>query len=696
MMTRKTLFILVSLFIISGTATAQSDTLFFAGDSLLNKLLNEVVVRGERPMVKVEKGKLTYDIKRLNEAKIVSNAYESLLQLPGVRESNGTISLTGASSLSIIINGKPSTMSGEQLINLLKNMPASRVEKAEVMYSAPPQYHVRGAAINLLLRGYKVGEEGIQGEVNGNFSQKYYSNASGGGSLLYTTPKLSVDFLYNANYQNEKTGMDVYSLHTLNGVTHDIQQHSQGNMWFMKHYARLGMDYSFNEKSKLSFAYNTGIVPKGESHEASNGNYTQSDNTKTRDNAMHNASLDFTSGTGFKAGINFTHYAENNQQDFEDKDKGAFIADACQQINRWNVYADQANTLSGDWTLNYGTSFTYASDRNSQFYTSATGMDLSNMNTNSRFREYTYNIYGGIEKNFNENLSLALSVAGEYYKLGDYHSWAVYPTAELTYVASPENIFQLSFSSDKTYPSYWASSESIGYLNGYMEIHGNPNLRASSNYTTQLSYIRKSKYVFTLYHTYAPDYAQQLAYQSTERLALIYKYLNWDYEQAVGLQAIFPFKAGKILDSRLTLNGSYTQAKSKHFFDLSFDHSKWSYMGQWDNTIHLSSQPNLKMELAGCYVGSPIQGFFDLSDVWRIDAGIKWTSSNQKAELRLKGFDVFNSFSPKKITTRNQGQHIDMHLLSDSRNISLSFSYKLGGYKEKQRKHVDTSRFGQK
>ena len=44
-------------------------------------------------------------------------------------------------------------MSYEQLINLLKNTPASRVEKAEVMYSAPPQYHVRGAAINLILKG---------------------------------------------------------------------------------------------------------------------------------------------------------------------------------------------------------------------------------------------------------------------------------------------------------------------------------------------------------------------------------------------------------------------------------------------------------------------------------------------------------------------------------------------------------------
>ena len=80
----------------------------------------------------------------------MNNAYESLQQLPGVQEINGNLSLAGTPGLSIILNGKPTTMSYEQLVNLLKNTPASRVEKAEVMYSAPPQYHVRGAAINLI------------------------------------------------------------------------------------------------------------------------------------------------------------------------------------------------------------------------------------------------------------------------------------------------------------------------------------------------------------------------------------------------------------------------------------------------------------------------------------------------------------------------------------------------------------------
>lgn len=69
-------------------------------------------------------------------------------------------------------------MTYEQLVTLLKGIPASRVEKAEVMYSAPPQYHVRGAAINLVLKGYKPGEGGLQGEVNGEYKQQKEAGAT--------------------------------------------------------------------------------------------------------------------------------------------------------------------------------------------------------------------------------------------------------------------------------------------------------------------------------------------------------------------------------------------------------------------------------------------------------------------------------------------------------------------------------------
>ncbi|GHU92796.1 hypothetical protein FACS1894155_12830 [Bacteroidia bacterium] len=39
----------------------------------------------------------------------------------------------------------------------------------------------------------------------------------------------------------------------------------------------------------------------------------------------------------------------------------------------------------------------------------------------------------------------------------------------MTYFASPAQIMQLSFSSDKVYPAYWEMHGVVSYLNGYAE-----------------------------------------------------------------------------------------------------------------------------------------------------------------------------------------------------------------------------------
>ena len=97
--------------------------------------LDEVVVRAERPLVKAENGALTYDVEALAEKTTASNAYEVLTRLPGVWEQGGSLSLIGAGSVTVVLNGRPSSMSGEQLANLLKNTPGA--EESEVRGTFP-------------------------------------------------------------------------------------------------------------------------------------------------------------------------------------------------------------------------------------------------------------------------------------------------------------------------------------------------------------------------------------------------------------------------------------------------------------------------------------------------------------------------------------------------------------------------------
>lgn len=663
-----------------------------------NYALSEVVIKGERPIVKVEGGKLSYDLSQLTENKLVNNAYESLQQLPGVQEINGSLSLAGAHGLSIILNGKPTTMSYEQIADLLRNTPSSRVEKAEVMYSAPPQYHVRGAAINLILKGYRDGEGGLQGEINAGYTNRYKNGGQGGVSLLYNTRKWNIDFLYNARYGNNRQTTEVYSRHTLKNKVHEITQTSTLDRRSLTHNVRIGGEYKFNEESNISLSYTGAFNPNTKNTAHSAGNFAISDNIKKGDDRMHNLALDYLASNGIKAGANYTSYKSGDDQYFTNKDAenklNKFQTTSGQCIDRWKVYLDRSHSLPKDWTLNYGTSFAYANDHNTQFYHATDDNDMSALNTDSRYDEFTYDVYAGFSKSIGERLSFSASVTGEYYKMASYHNWSFYPSAELTYMAGAAHILQLSFSSDKTYPGYWDLSESTGYISGYEEAQGNPMLKPSTDYSVNLNYIFKNKYIFSLSYDYEPDLFQQLAYQSTERLSLIYKTLNWDFQQSFAATAILPFKIGSRLDSHATLQAEYRQAKCDDFFDISFDHSKWIGLAMLENNIILSGKPDIRMELTGLYMTPSIQGSFTLSSIWAINTGVRWNFANQKASLQLKANDLFNSMEGDvDITLRNKGQYMDMHSNNYSRNITLSFTYKFGGYKEKKHKQVDTSRF---
>ena len=396
------------------------------------------------------------------------------------------------------------------------------------------------------------------------------------------------------------------------------------------------------------------------------------------------------------AGVDYTLYRDHSIQDFQENMPGkeqAFSTEANQDVNRFNAYIDQTNSLQNDWKLNYGAKFSFADEHNLQKYFSETGPDLSNLNTDSRQREHTYNVYAGFTKSFSLKFSLIASLSGEYYTFEDYDEWSIFPSFQATYTYSPQKILQLSLSSDKSYPPYWAMSGTTNYV-GYSEIQGNPYLIPSKDYTSQLTYILKSKYIFSLFYSYVDKYFVQLPYQSPERLALIFQTTNFDFKKQAGANVVIPFNVKNFWMPRLTLFGFYNQAKSSHFHDLSFDNKRFGYYSALNNTIVISSKPNIKAEVEAAYTDKNIQGPMNLGRMWYLNAGVKWAFANNKAELSLKGEDFFNTWSPD-IRMNYATQNFRMRVIPDSRTVSLSFTYKFGGeISQENRKEVDTSRFG--
>ena len=169
--------IIFCLCLFTFTVQAQDDVNYTYMDSLFQQL-PEVLVKGERPVVKAERGKLIYDLPRMVERLPVNNAYEAVKELPGIVEQDGNLTL-GGRGITVVINGKVSTLDKEDLRTVLENTPVSRLEKAEIMYAAPARYRIRGAMVNVILKSNIGQKPALSGEVAAMYEQSRREDIAG-------------------------------------------------------------------------------------------------------------------------------------------------------------------------------------------------------------------------------------------------------------------------------------------------------------------------------------------------------------------------------------------------------------------------------------------------------------------------------------------------------------------------------------
>lgn len=681
--------------------------------------LAEITVKGERPQVKLEGGKLTYDVPQLMKDKTATNAFEIIKDLPGLIERNDNLELVGASRLNIILNGQLTTMSADQLIQLLKTMPASRVEKAEVMYNAPAKYNVKGALLNVVLSKNESETPSWQGETGVDYTQYRHAGGDAHVNLLYTNKGFSIDFLLNGNKRRDVMGEDMLARHTLNSGMTEISQHNRALVHVNRGTVRLGMDYTFANEDKLSLAY----YLKGDKVLSDRDAFTsyldlskpenKSESTSlVRDDghsAIHNIRLQYDGHAGISAGADFTRYHSPSVLDYQDTNgsRTDMINNTRQDVSRWSVFLNKTHSFASGWGLNYGVHGGYASSKNYSEYLYDQGagyeMDEEALEDNTQ-KEYIADIFAEVSKSFGERFSATVGLKGEYFK-SDYASsrenmnlWnegALFPTVSLSYTFSPRHILQFDISSDKTYPGYWQVSPQVTPLNSYSEVAGNPLLKPYHTYEGQMVYIFRQKYMLVAFCEYTPDYFVQLPYQSDTELKTVFRFENMDYSLEAGLAVIIPFNVGRFWNSRITLRGWRMQEKNDNFHGISYNREAYLGLAHMSNTFNLCDKPNLKMTIDGQYVTpGAIQGIYDLGSMYEISAGLKWTFLNDRASLTLKGDDIFASSIPRTIKINQGNQWSRMRKLNDERCLKLSFVWKFGGYKEREHDSIDTSRFG--
>ena len=684
---------LLSVANVKAQTRTQTDSLTM--ETMLHNL-PEVMVKGSRPIVKAERGMLSYNMPLLLKQLPADNAYEALTRIPGVSDATGSISFSG-NEVTLIINGQATTLTQEQLTERLKAMPAAQLSKAEVMLSVPARYHVRGMAINIVTKDY-AGTNQLSGQIIGGMRQNKYANEFGNLYLSLQRDKFGLDAQYkyvNGNSYGESSRIANHPL----GNNRVYYNDETGQKSFgITHNYRLGMNYAFSKNHRLDVAY-TGHWDK----RCSNSNTTGSSISGMHHDSheyLHNVDVNYSLPFGLTLNGSYTYYRTPQQQALDgtittenkNETERNLTSGSEQTINKWMFTADQTHLLAHGWGLSYGVKGQFTSNKSYQTTIDKDGSVLPDGTSSVDLNERIWNLYAGFSKQINKALSLEASVAAEQYHSPVWDKWRVYPTLNALWNVNDNHLLNLSFSSNSEFPSYWSTMSNVFYSSTYTEIHGNPDLKPFSYYNVNLMWQIKRRYTLMAFASLKPDYSVQLPYQTTERMAVIMKETNFDYSNSYGLQASVIFNAGKWLNGNVFAVGTYKHDKSSNFFDLPFNRKKFSVILGGTASVKLCNTQDLRLILNPFFQSKAIQGVYDISPIFRMNAKLQWSSHDGRWGLRLNGNNIFNN----KYDTRSVQGNQDYRMKINYNWASVTFAviYKFGGYKEKTVKEVDTSRMG--
>lgn len=657
-------------------------------DTIATQHLKEVVVKGEHPQVKSENGAIVVDLPNIVKDRPVTNILESLVYLPGVISQGGAISLVGTSSTTIIINGEVSQMSLQQLYQLLYSMPVSRLKQVEIMQAAPAKYHVNGGVINVILKTPTT-LDGLQGQVRTGYDQSHYASFGGVMSLLYATQRWTFDANYSVTKNKTWNSNDMTSWHTLSDGQHLVKEMDRQTASNIANTAYCAIGYKINETNSLKATYNGQYVEKISSDTHSTGTFGSFLNSGIfgKPKMLHNVNLNYKSGFGLSFSADYLSYNEVREQRMEDLTTEEILVNSInkQRINKYRFTADMQHDVKG-WGIYYGVDYKLSDDHSSMEYRTAENPGFEN-----NLNEQSVKAYVGLQHSFLCGLSFQTSIAEELYRVAGNNSWTFLPQLAMTYYKTPTHVLQASFNTNRIFPSYWTLHGGVGYLNPYSEVWGNPNLKPSTEYAAQVSYIFKRKYVATLFFRNINDYAIQLPYQSPDELKLIFQEQNFNYDRKIGVSLVAPLTVCNWFDTRFTAQVYYEKICSDHFHDISFTRDKLCVYGAIQNTIKVAK--GLSFTIDAKTLSGALQGIADLSGMWQIDAGMKWGfAKNDCCEFNLRADDLFNSWSPV-MSIDYRAQNYRMRVNDMTRHIKLTFVYRFNGFKPKDTS-INTSRLG--
>jgi ferric enterobactin receptor len=660
-------------------------------------------------------------------------ATDVLKKIPMVSvDVDGNVELQGNSNIRFLINGKPSSIFGNNLSDALQSIPASQIKSIEVVTSPGAKYDAEGTAgiINIILKDSRI--QGINGSINlsggtrlenGSFNLNARKNNFGVHANISGNAQLPSTTLNNLNRTSfDSTGKTTSTL-IQDGQSRFLRNGLEGS---------LGFDWNLNKKNTISgeIGYdnfgntNNSIV---------NQQLTSFDSLQMpsdvfsvihAENHFRGQSLDWNLNyrkTFSKEGQELTvmyqsSFGHNKTlfQQYQDNSKGDSVFAGTNSDNRGqdhetSIQADYSQPLSGKFTFETGAKLDIRNiSSNTDVYTLDAKTSLYNTDTSqSNALTYIRHISAGyVSASFSIGKILDVKsglryeyteTQANYSKAGEtaipsYSTWA--PSIIFSHHLTEDQIIKISYTRRIQRPGFRALNPFVNTSDPKNITQGNPLLKPEIGDAFELGYSRSfgnnGAINFVLfYRRSSQDIQPYIVFYPEYKVGdSIYTNVSVNTPENIGTENNYganiygsvPFSEKLTARTNLAFFYRYIQ----NGIDAGNNISSFNYRINLNLTYQFGK--NLVAEFFGNF-NSPrneVQGRFPSFTTYNI--AVRKQVWNKKGSFGLTMTNPFNKYVDQKTEVTGIGFNLNSERQLPFRSFGISFMYKFGKLQFKKEK----------
>jgi outer membrane receptor protein involved in Fe transport len=673
--------------------------------------LNEVTLVAERSTVEQK-----LDRKVINVGKDLTTAgataSDIMNNIPSVNvDQDGKISLRGNENVRVLIDGRPSNI---EISQLLKQIPSTSIKKIELITNPSAKYNPEGMSgiINIVL--HKNANDGFNGSLNTGSTYAHSPKINNSLNMNYRTGKVNFFTTYGNNFGEQFNDGDITRLDDQSRQLFDIVNDNNSHLF------KIGMDYYLNDKNTISVYTNQnwysgmGTIDLTLTYPDSSQNLTQRSvyDTGNHDGAynMIYKKLFAKEGETLDLEINYADYTENQIS--------TFTTVPMTPISNYESHVD-------DTRENTTVNLDYVNPLNDKSNLEA-GAEARIIRTESIYRS-TAGFINPSDYNYDLNIFSAYATYGQKFtkigyqvgmRLESYEVHAadkgitqyeddyvtLYPSASMTYTPTEKNQFQISYSRRVDRPSLEQTKPIPEFSTPKVTSLGNPELDPQFTNSVELNYtrtIKQGSITGGIFGRIINDQISRILYPDPENPdKQILTFDNYDTNTSFGFEVSANYKITKWWDIQPSVDFSSIRQKGAVAIIIpDTDPDEYEFIEKEVTSAALNARlnsnfratKNLRFLIFG-FFRSGVEGIqFTSNDMYKIDAGGRYSFLKDKATVSVRVNDIFNT---QEFGFEGDNPYPQKGTFGwESQSVYVGFNLMFGGGKnrELQRKQRDNN-----